>query len=114
MTEPSLHYPNLPSLIVDVALHMDEHGDSIVIDNLNKQLLFQWKCTKTGKNWTVQLSKVQRLGMFDDTHPLSSYLRHMISEANCLNKGDGTSAIWQDAMIHDEYIHKMARFKAFW
>jgi hypothetical protein len=109
---PSELYPDLPTLIVDVVKHIDEHGDFIEIDNIEKELLFRWKCTKTEKQWVVQLSKIRRLGMWDDKNPLSPHIRRIITDVRD-NQG-GKSPVWQAAIVRDDFVRRMTRLVAFW
>lgn len=104
-------YPDLPTLIIDVIKHIDEHGDFIEIDNIEEQLLFRWKCIKTEKQWTIQLSKIKKLGMWDDKNPLSSHIRRVITDVRD-NQG-GKSLVWQAAIVRDDYIRRMIKLAAF-
>lgn len=103
----SKHYSNLPVLVMDVIKHINEYGDFIEIDNSQKQLLFNWKCTKTEKTWTISLIKVRSLSI-SDKNPLSSHIRKIILDSS------GVSSIWQKAIIRDDFIKRMTNLIAFW
>lgn len=108
--ETSEHYPDLVSLVINIVEHIEEHGDFIEITNFPKELIFAWKCTKTKHIWTIQLSKVKRLGIWSND-PVSLLIRKMIVEHQTV---PNTTEHWQLRIIHDEQIKRLCRMKAFW
>jgi hypothetical protein len=107
-------YLDLPALIIDVIKHIDEHGDFIEIDNLDKELLFRWKCTKTEKQWAIHLGKIRRLGIWDDKNPLSLHIKRIITDIQDNTPGGGKPPKWRAAVVRDNYITRMVRLIAFW
>lgn len=103
------HYPDLISLIMNIAQHIDEYDDTIEIASFEKEMIYGWKCTKTGKIWTIELSKVRKLGLWQD-NPIVPIVKEMIGQ----HQAERNEEHWQLRIIHNEQIRRLCRMMAFW
>lgn len=90
-------YSDPTLLIVSLIKHIREHGDFIETDKDPKMLRFYWKCSKTDKQWGVNLSAIQQITS-PKTNPIRNILREVIQK-------DTSPEVWQKAIIQDKQAH---------